>query len=86
MIRTKWRLLKWGRITRKEIELLCSISQPTHGLITNIGKAHFEGFGGVEGIKKGKGELYDFLSTSKGIAFVNGDDAVLMAMQDRQGH
>ena len=51
-----------GANHQKEIELLCSISQPTHGLITNVGKAHLEGFGGVEGVKKGKGELYDFLA------------------------
>jgi len=74
-----------GANHQKEIELLCSIAQPTHGLITNIGKAHLEGFGGVEGIKKGKGELYDFLSSTDGSAFVNGDDAVLMAMQEARG-
>ena len=55
-------VIEMGANHQKEIELLCSISQPSHGLITNIGKAHLEGFGGVEGIKKGKGELYDFLS------------------------
>ncbi|SDT60810.1 UDP-N-acetylmuramoyl-tripeptide--D-alanyl-D-alanine ligase [Mucilaginibacter mallensis] len=79
-------VIEMGANHQKEIELLCSISQPTHGLITNIGKAHLEGFGGVEGIKKGKGELYDFLSREdgsleQGIAFVNGDDKVLMEMQ-----
>jgi len=87
-------VIEMGANHQKEIALLSSIAQPTHGLITNIGKAHLEGFGGVEGIKKGKGELYDFLSQevrrtgspeyealAQGIAFVNGDDAVLMTMQ-----
>jgi UDP-N-acetylmuramoyl-tripeptide--D-alanyl-D-alanine ligase len=55
-------VIEMGANHQKEIELLCSIAQPTHGLITNVGKAHLEGFGGVEGVKKGKGELYDYLS------------------------
>ena len=75
-------VIEMGANHQKEIELLCSIAQPSHGLITNIGKAHLEGFGGVEGIKKGKGELYDFLSSTDGSAFVNGDDVVLMAMKE----
>ena len=54
-------VIEMGANHQKEIELLCSIAQPTHGLITNVGKAHLEGFGGVEGVKKGKGELYDYL-------------------------
>lgn len=55
-------VIEMGANHQKEIELLCSISQPSHGMITNVGKAHLEGFGGVEGVKKGKGELYDFLA------------------------
>jgi UDP-N-acetylmuramoyl-tripeptide--D-alanyl-D-alanine ligase len=55
-------VIEMGANHQKEIELLSSICQPSHGLITNVGKAHLEGFGGVEGVKKGKGELYDFLS------------------------
>ncbi len=74
-------VIEMGANHQKEIALLSSISQPSHGLITNIGKAHLEGFGGVEGIKIGKGELYDFLKADGGIAFVNGDDKVLMGMQ-----
>ncbi|MFI5136763.1 MAG: UDP-N-acetylmuramoyl-tripeptide--D-alanyl-D-alanine ligase [Sphingobacteriales bacterium] len=58
-------VIEMGANHQKEIELLCSIAQPTHGLITNIGKAHLEGFGGIEGVKKGKGELYDFLKKSE---------------------
>lgn len=79
-------VIEMGANHQKEIELLCSISQPSHGLITNIGKAHLEGFGGIEGVKKGKGELYDYLGgvgsglRGTGVAFINGDDAVLMKM------
>jgi UDP-N-acetylmuramoyl-tripeptide--D-alanyl-D-alanine ligase len=59
-------VIEMGANHQKEIELLCSIAQPTHGLITNVGKAHLEGFGGVEGVKKGKGELYDYLAPAFG--------------------
>ncbi len=48
-------VIEMGANHQGEIELLCTIAQPTHGLITNVGKAHLEGFGGVEGVKKGKG-------------------------------
>lgn len=61
-----------------EIALLCEIALPTHGLITNIGQAHLEGFGSVEGVKKAKGELFDYLNHHGGIAFVNTDDANLL--------
>ena len=74
-------VIEMGANHQKEIELLSNIAQPSHGLITNVGKAHLEGFGGVEGVKKGKGELYDYLKTSNGITFVNSDSADLMAMQ-----
>ncbi len=74
-------VIEMGANHQKEIELLCTIAQPTHGLITNVGKAHLEGFGGVEGVKKGKGELYDYLKATNGITFVNSDSADLMAMQ-----
>jgi UDP-N-acetylmuramoyl-tripeptide--D-alanyl-D-alanine ligase len=74
-------VIEMGANHQKEIELLSSIAQPSHGLITNVGKAHLEGFGGVEGVKKGKGELYDYLKASNGITFVNSDSTDLMAMQ-----
>lgn len=74
-------VIEMGANHQKEIELLCSIAQPSHGLITNVGRAHLEGFGGVEGVKKGKGELYDYLQASAGVAFINSKDAVLMEMQ-----
>ena len=63
-----------------EIEFLCKIAQPTHGIITNIGKAHLEGFGGFEGVKKGKGELFQYLRKNNGVAIVNLDEPFLNEM------
>lgn len=54
---TEIAIVEMGANHQKEIEALCKIAEPTHGLITNIGKSHLEGFGGVEGVRKGKGEL-----------------------------
>jgi len=73
-------VIEMGANHQREIAQLCEIAQPDFGLITNIGKAHLEGFGGIEGVKKGKGELYDFLRTRNAKAFVNGDDPVLYDM------
>jgi UDP-N-acetylmuramoyl-tripeptide--D-alanyl-D-alanine ligase len=73
-------VIEMGANHQKEIELLCRIAQPSHGLITNVGKAHLEGFGGTEGVKKGKGELFDFLKAHLGVTFVNSDSTVLKAM------
>jgi UDP-N-acetylmuramoyl-tripeptide--D-alanyl-D-alanine ligase len=74
-------VIEMGANHVKEIELLCSISRPTHGLITNVGKAHLEGFGSIEGVKIAKGELYDFLSANNGVAFINSNNPILMSMQ-----
>jgi UDP-N-acetylmuramoyl-tripeptide--D-alanyl-D-alanine ligase len=74
-------VIEMGANHIKEIELLCSIAQPSHGLITNVGKAHLEGFGSIDGVKIAKGELYDFLSKDGGVAFINGNNPILMAMQ-----
>ena len=60
-----------------EIALLCSIAQPTHGLITNIGKAHLEGFGSIEGVIKAKTELYSHLSSNHGTVFYNSNNPLL---------
>ncbi len=73
-------VVEMGANHQKEIELLCSIAQPTHGLITNIGKAHLEGFGGIEGVRKGKGELYDYLAQNGKTVFINSRDTTLTAM------
>ena len=56
-----------------EIAGYCLYTRPTHGLITNVGKAHLEGFGNIEGVKKGKGELYDYLRSHDGTVFVMWD-------------
>ncbi|MDD3788617.1 MAG: Mur ligase family protein, partial [Petrimonas sp.] len=56
-----------------EIGELCAIAEPNFGLITNIGKAHIEGFGSYENVRKTKGELYDFIREHEGKVFVNND-------------
>jgi UDP-N-acetylmuramoyl-tripeptide--D-alanyl-D-alanine ligase len=63
-----------------EIELLCKIGRPTYGIITNIGKAHLEGFGGFEGVIKTKRELYDFLAHHNGTIFYNSDNKLLSSL------
>lgn len=76
-------IIEMGANAVGEIAQLCSYSRPTHGLITNIGKAHIEGFGGVEGIIRGKSELYDFLLKNNGEVFINTDDPALANMAKR---
>ena len=66
-------VIEMGANHLKEIEGYCQYTLPTHGIITNVGKAHLEGFGSLEGVKKGKGELYDFLRNNNGTAFVMWD-------------
>src|SRR5690606_7725082 len=61
-----------------EIKLLCTIADPTHGFITNIGKAHIGTFGGYENIVRAKSELYDHLRARDGIAFVDAGQTLLM--------
>jgi UDP-N-acetylmuramoyl-tripeptide--D-alanyl-D-alanine ligase len=73
-------VIEMGANHQKEIEAYCRYTLPTHGIITNVGKAHLEGFGGPEGVKKGKGELYDFLRGTAGTAFVLKDSADLTQM------
>ena len=63
-----------------EIAAYCQIALPTHGLITNVGKAHLEGFGSAEGVKKGKGELYDYIRENNGIIFRMNDYTYLHQM------
>jgi len=73
-------IIEMGANHQKEIEGYCSYTMPTHGIITNCGKAHLEGFGGVEGIRKGKGELFDYLRLHSGTAFVMWDYDYLREM------
>ena len=73
---TEMAVVEMGANHQKEISFLSSICEPDFGYITNFGKAHLEGFGGVQGVIKGKSELYDFLRANGKTAFVNPDDAI----------
>ncbi len=73
-------VVEMGANHQKEIESYCSYTEPTHGIITNCGKAHLEGFGGIEGVRKGKGELYDFLRSNNGTVFLFDDYDYLQQM------
>jgi UDP-N-acetylmuramoyl-tripeptide--D-alanyl-D-alanine ligase len=79
-------VIEMGANHQREIASYCTYVLPTHGMITNCGKAHLEGFGGVEGVRKGKGELFDFLRAHHGTAFVNNDDAYLPSMSQGIPH
>ncbi|NBU81864.1 MAG: UDP-N-acetylmuramoyl-tripeptide--D-alanyl-D-alanine ligase [Flavobacteriaceae bacterium] len=69
-------IVEMGANHQKEIEFLCEIAQPDYGYITNFGKAHLEGFGGVEGVIKGKSEMYTYLKACRKQVFVNIDDEI----------
>jgi UDP-N-acetylmuramoyl-tripeptide--D-alanyl-D-alanine ligase len=73
-------VIEMGANHQKEIESYCTYTLPTHGIITNCGKAHLEGFGGVEGVRKGKGELYDYLRANGGTVFLMKDYDYLVEM------
>jgi len=73
-------VIEMGANHQREIAGYCLYTLPTHGLITNAEKAHLEGFGGIEGVRKGKGELFDFLRENQGTAFVNWDLPYLREM------
>lgn len=82
---TELAVIEMGANHQKEIEFLCGIAQPTHGLITNIGMAHLDGFGGFEGVKKGKAELFDYLQKHQGFTFVNRNNPHIMEMCEKAG-
>lgn len=73
-------VIEMGANHQKEIESYCTYTLPTHGIITNCGKAHLEGFGGIEGVRKGKGELYDYLRANNGTVFLMKDYDYLIEM------
>lgn len=73
-------VIEMGANHQKEIAGYCAYTNPTHGLITNCGKAHLEGFGGIDGVRKGKGELFDHLRVNGGEAFVCSDFDYFHAM------
>ena len=73
-------VIEMGANHQHEIGQLCKIAEPTHGLITNIGKAHLEGFGGFEGVIKTKKELYEFIIQYNGTLFYNSDNELLTGL------
>ncbi|MFN3405259.1 MAG: UDP-N-acetylmuramoyl-tripeptide--D-alanyl-D-alanine ligase [Cytophagaceae bacterium] len=73
-------VVEMGANHQREIASYCEYTEPDFGLITNIGKAHLEGFGGEEGVKKGKGELFDYLLAKGRKAFVNTTDPKLVSI------
>jgi len=77
-LNTEIAVIEMGANHQGEINDLCHIAEPTHGLITNIGKAHLEGFGGVEGVKMGKSELFKYLKD--GCIFLNQMDETLVSL------
>ncbi len=80
---TEIAVLEMGMNHKGEMLELCTIAEPTHGLITNIGKAHIEFFGTLEAIAEAEGELFEWLGNSGGTAFVNADDAWVMQVADK---
>ncbi|MDP5099206.1 MAG: UDP-N-acetylmuramoyl-tripeptide--D-alanyl-D-alanine ligase [Crocinitomicaceae bacterium] len=70
-------IIEMGANRFKDIEELCQIAEPTHAIITNIGKAHLEGFGNFEGVLKTKKELYDSVEKINGAIIYNSDDSIL---------
>jgi UDP-N-acetylmuramoyl-tripeptide--D-alanyl-D-alanine ligase len=77
---TEVAIIEMGTNQPGDIDQLCHIALPTHGLITNIGKEHLEGFGSLEGVKKAEKELYDYLRLNSGCVFVNQSERYLAAM------
>jgi UDP-N-acetylmuramoyl-tripeptide--D-alanyl-D-alanine ligase len=74
---TEFAVVEMGANHQGEIALLSNIAGPDFGLITNVGRAHLEGFGGFEGVIKGKTELYEFIRRNKGKIFINNDNDIL---------
>lgn len=69
-------IVEMGANHRKEIAFLCEIANPDYGYITNFGKAHLEGFGGVAGVIEGKSEMYQKIQANQKIAFINANDPI----------
>ncbi len=80
---TEVAVIEMGTNQPGDIDMLCEITCPTHGLLTNIGKEHLEGFGNLEGVKKAEGELYRYLAQHNGWIFVNLSEKYLPAMTRR---
>ncbi|MEL6538788.1 MAG: Mur ligase family protein, partial [Bacteroidota bacterium] len=80
---TQIAIIEMGANKVGDIAELCAIAEPTHGFITNIGKAHLEGFGGIDGVIRGKSELYHWLIQHQGEVFINDQDPMLSNMAKR---
>ncbi|SDM08040.1 UDP-N-acetylmuramoyl-tripeptide--D-alanyl-D-alanine ligase [Catalinimonas alkaloidigena] len=79
---TEMAVIEMGANAPDEIDLLCRIAEPTHGIITNVGLDHLEGFGSHEGVIRANGELYDYLAQHEGMAFVNTNEPDLVRMAE----
>ncbi len=77
-------IIEMGANHEKEIAFLCDIVKPTHGVITNIGSAHLEGFKSIQGVIDAKNELYDFIKAHDGYLFVNNDDSILAELSNHK--
>lgn len=76
--KTEFAIIEMGANHTGEIARLCQIARPDHGLITNVGKAHLEGFGSLEGVIRAKSEMYEFLRKNKGTVFLHRDNTILV--------
>lgn len=76
-------LIEMGANKPGDIKELCDIAEPTHGFITNIGRAHLEGMGGPEGVLRTKTELFQFLRENQGTVFINSQDPILSNLAKR---
>ena len=83
---TEFLIIEMGANHPGEIAFLCNIAKPDYGLITNVGKAHLEGFGSFEGVIKTKTELYDFLRTVEGKVFVCSNQPILLKLAAGLNH
>lgn len=77
---TEVAVIEMGASSQGEIAFLCNIANPTYGIVTNIGQSHLEGFGGIEGVIEGKGELYKHIAKNKGVVLYNVDEKYLAEM------
>ena len=82
--RVEMGIVEMGASACGEIAALCAIADPDFGILTNVGRAHLEGFGGEEGVRRGKGELYDYLAKNEGVAFIREEDETLRAMAEER--
>lgn len=82
---TQFAVIEMGASAPQEIETLVNIAHPTCGLVTNVGKAHLQGFGSFEGVKKTKGEMYDYLIANNCEIFYNADNDHLAQMLKQRG-